>query len=96
MLQLQPKLKDWRKLGFELVLVSMDSVKELTTYVNAQKLDAPILLDPKGQVSINTYNVSGIPKTVFVDKQGIVRKISVGWGSSSLAEFERLVKELTK
>ena len=96
MLQLQPKLTDWRKLGFELVLVSMDSAKDLTAYVKDRKLDAPILLDPKGEVSIKAYKVEGIPQTVFVDKQGVVQKISVGWGTSSLAEFERLVKELTK
>ena len=96
MLQLQPKLKEWRNLGFELVLVSMDTAKELTAYVNDRKLDAPVLLDPKGEVSIKAYKVEGIPQTVFVDKQGIVRKISVGWGSSSLAEFEKIVKDLTK
>ncbi len=93
---MQPKLADWRKLGFELVLVSMDSAKDLATYVKDRKLDAPVLLDPKGEVSIKTYKVEGIPQTVFVDKQGVVRKVSVGWGSSSLAEFDRLVKELTK
>jgi len=95
-LQLQPKLAEWRNLGFELVLVSLSPVQELTTYVNDLKLDAPVLLDPQFKVVIDAYEVQGTPRTVFVDKQGIVRKISVGWDPSSLAEFEKTVEDLTK
>jgi peroxiredoxin len=95
-LQLQPHLKEWRELGFELVLVTMDDVKELTTYVSDQKLDTPILLDTKRQVSPRLYKVTGYPTTVFVDKQGIVRRVSVGWGPASLDKFNNLVTELTK
>ena len=73
----------------------MDDVKELTAYVNDQKLDTPILLDAKRLVGPKIYGVTGYPTTIFVDKLGIVRRVSVGWGPTALDKFNNLVTELT-
>ncbi len=93
---MQPKLTGWRKLGFELVLISMDNVDELAAYVTDRKLDVTVLMDSKRQVSPKLYGVTGYPTTVFVDRQGIVRRISVGWSPTALDKFTNAVVDLTK
>ena len=74
----------------------MDNVDELAAYVTDRRLDATVLVDSNRQVSPNLYSVTGYPTTVFVDRQGIVRRISVGWGPTALDKFTNAVIDLTK
>jgi hypothetical protein len=46
--------------------------------VNHLGLTFPIGLDPSGKVAADQYRIRGLPVTVFVDRQGVVRKIWTG------------------
>jgi len=54
---------------------SRDSIQRL---VNLLGLTFPIGLDPAGAVAIERYRIPGLPVTVFVDRQGVVRKYWTG------------------
>jgi len=40
--------------------------------------DFPILLDKEGMTTTDVYNIWRIPKTVFIDSDGIIREIKIG------------------
>ena len=51
-------------------------------FAKQNKLTLPLLLDDTGQVA-DSYGVSGIPQTVIIDRDGIVRSVHAGvplWG----------------
>lgn len=51
-------------------------------FMQQNKLDLRVLLDEKGEVS-KAYGVSGIPQTVVIGKDGVIRKILVGFDPAS-------------
>lgn len=51
----------------------------------------PVLLD--GQVPAQTYGVSGIPDTYYIDKAGVVRYRDLGFDGNPEG-LERKIKEL--
>jgi peroxiredoxin len=92
-----PDLKDtadrYRDRGLRLLGVAVrDSDDSVSHMVENLGLSFPVGLDPSGEVAVGRYRVQGLPMTVFVDRQGVVRKIWVGpIGGSSL---DRLVAEI--
>jgi peroxiredoxin len=92
-LQLQPFIEEWRQLGFEVLLVASDDPRELTAFLETNHLRVTVLLDRKGEAG-KAYRVRGIPLTVFVDREGIVRANKLGWGEGSLREFQDWVAKL--
>jgi len=72
------------------VLEAPDKVR---AYVQDMGINYPVLLDTRGLVAM-TYGVRGIPASLFIDKQGVLRHIQVGALSREvidyyLAEMER-------
>ncbi len=64
--------------GLEILAVDlMEDREAVSEYVEAMGMEFPVLLDAKGQVG-ERYNVRGIPTSVFIDKEGIVRRIHQG------------------
>ena len=76
---------------FEILAVSIDEdTKDAADFATAQKLNFPVLLDPKGKVA-KAYEVDSIPTMFVIDKDG---KISYGRiGYDSTMEY-RLAHEL--
>jgi peroxiredoxin len=54
---------------------SRDSVQRLVSNLG---LTFPIGLDPAGAVAVERYRITGMPVTVFVDRQGVIRKYWTG------------------
>ncbi len=65
------------EIGFIAVNVKEDS-STVSALVETLGLDFPIVLDPDGQVSHISYEVRGIPTTIFVDVYGVVAARHVG------------------
>jgi peroxiredoxin len=76
---------------FEILAISIDEdPKDVTDFASAQKLNFPVLLDPRQRVA-NTYEVDGIPTMFVIDKDG---KIIYGHGGyDSVMEYQ-LMREL--
>lgn len=66
-----------QEIGFVAVNVK-EPLNTVTAYATEMGLTFPIALDPEGQVSNETYQVRGIPTTIFVDARGMVKARHVG------------------
>lgn len=81
--------------GLTILGVSLDNDEgALRQYSKQMKIPYPVLI---GNNDIaKAYQVSGIPKTIFLDKKGEVRKTQVGFAPELEARFDELVAELLK
>lgn len=75
--------------GLQVVGVDvLDSATKASAFVKQYRLDYPAVVDD-GTLR-DAYNINGLPVHVFIDRQGIVRKIVVG--ELSHAQMEAAVK----
>ena len=77
-----------------LVILGMNTE---TDYMKVKRFAVPrisytVLLD--GSTQAQKYDVSGIPCTYYIDREGIVRHRSVGFGPGDEALIEQKIKEL--
>ena len=96
--QEMPKLNDlyerYHGLGFTILGVNVEQDSR-----NAQKLlkdipvNFPVLFDTSNTVS-QLYNVSAMPSTVIVDRNGNMRFLHKGYQSGYEAEYQKQVKSL--
>ncbi len=74
---------------------SQDTFADASRFVNERGLTFSILYDHDGGVSRN-YQVSALPTTFFLDKEGIIRKVVYGGPLSEsllLSEVQKLLEE---
>ena len=94
-----PETKNiWKKFGgdkFVIIGVSLDrNAKALESYLKKEEIDWPQYLDESGDIA-RMYGVRGIPHTVLIDQNGIVR--GVGYRGGKLeSKVEDLVNKLRK
>ena len=55
-----------------------EPVSSVQEFVEEQKLTIDVLLDPGGRVQ-ELYQIRGYPTTYFVDAEGIIRIIHIGF-----------------
>ena len=65
-----------------------ETPEKIREFLTSEDIDAPVLLDEEGSIS-KLFQVSGIPQTVLIDKEGRVQVVHVGFGGN-------LEKQLTK
>lgn len=76
---------------FEILAISIDEdTKDATNFAAAQKLNFPVLLDPKQRVA-DAYQVEGIPTIYVIDKNG---KIIYGRQGFDMSMEYQLAREL--
>lgn len=76
---------------FEILAISIDEdTKDAADFAAAQKLNFPVLLDPKQRVA-KAYEVEGIPTLFVIDKTG---KIIYGHQGFDMAMEYQLAREL--
>ena len=91
---LQQIYEDRDSYGVTLITVNLrESLSVITQFMQSNNLSFPVLLDTDGSVSLN-YNVSGIPTTFFIDKDGIIKEKRLG-PFNSVAEIESYLKNIT-
>ena len=67
-----------------------ETPQEIRAFLNAQNIDLTVLLDPDMAAGAE-YGVRGIPQTVVVGPDGVVRKVFIGFGPDSPAQLEAAV-----
>lgn len=60
-------------------------------FITAAKLTVPVLLDENSAVG-ESYKVTGIPQTVVIGKDGIIRKVFIGFGPGGEVELRKSVE----
>ncbi len=73
--------------GFEILAVNMgDSPGQAQEFAEEMGMTFPVLLDRHGEVAY-AYHVHGIPTSVFVDAEGIIRHVHVGTLSAADLQY---------
>jgi peroxiredoxin len=92
MAALEPVYHRYRQRGLAYLAVNvMQPREQVEGFVHDLELSADVLLDSDGQVT-RRYGVMGLPVTVFVDRDGIVRSRIVG--ESTAETFAGIVEPL--
>ena len=69
-----------------------DPAGEIGDFVERYKIEYPLLWDREGEVAV-AYGITGVPETVFIDREGIVRWWIIG--AAGLEELERGLSAVT-
>jgi peroxiredoxin len=70
--------KEYKKMGFEVVAVSLDSnPNNVTEYLKNNSVSFIILSDKEGKVGY-TYQIVAIPTSFLIDRNFVIRKIYLG------------------
>lgn len=94
---MQPDISKFKTKGFEIFLVTQGDEGDIAFVRDNRLLEAGlnVVLDPSG-AAFNAYRIQFIPTTFFVDRSGVLRKVTNGWlGDDSLREFRSEVDFLT-
>lgn len=85
------KDEDFVILGVDLTF--QDAIADVEAFVEEFNMTFPVLLDKTGEVG-RAYRLLGIPMSVFVDRQGIIRRIHIGlMTGDQLEEFTAEILE---
>jgi thiol-disulfide isomerase/thioredoxin/outer membrane lipoprotein-sorting protein len=88
--------KDLAPKGAKIFAVNCgETLEQAQSYFKSQNLTVPILLDPESNVE-NAYKISGIPSTIIIGKDGIVKKVFVGFGPGLENEIRAQVEAALK
>jgi len=91
--------RDYRDKGVVVYAVNLREGPDLVRgFMEGQGIGLPVLMDPYGDAA-DAFRVSSIPQSVVIDRNGIIRKVEVGfYGGSEQAlrrTLDRLLKEET-
>ncbi|HUN08229.1 MAG TPA: TlpA disulfide reductase family protein [Aggregatilineales bacterium] len=73
-------------------VTEQDSLEAINTFVEEFAVPFPILLDEPGHVSNDSYGLVGLPMNVFLDREGIVRRLV--FGALSPDEIDTYILEI--
>lgn len=94
--QLDALQQRYSKLGFSVVGVNVDKDSALANKLLKDiPVSFPVLFDDTGAVSAN-YNVSSMPTTVLIDRDGNMRYLHRGYKPGYENDYEKQIKELIR
>lgn len=85
----------YRDQGLVILAISVDRTKRkhVASFVNKQKLNYPILMDPEGEVR-NRYEVVGLPMSYLIGRDGKISGRVIGGANWDSSEAYTLVEQL--
>ncbi len=88
--------KKYQALGFTLLGVNVEQeLSKANAYLRDISVSFPILYDTKNTVS-KAYNISAMPSTVLVDRDGNLRFLHQGYKPGYEKEYESQIKKLIR
>ncbi len=88
--------KKYKALGFTVLGINVDAKsKKAINYLKDTPVNFPVLYDPTSKVS-ELYNVSAMPSTAIIDKDGNVRFIHAGYKSGDEQKYKDKIKALVR
>ena len=86
----------YKDLGFKVMGVNVEeNSKEAIKILNEIKVSFPVVFDTTNKVS-ELYNVSAMPSTVLIDRDGKMRYLHKGYKPDDEATYKQWVKKLIK
>ncbi|HEV8606619.1 MAG TPA: TlpA disulfide reductase family protein [Tepidisphaeraceae bacterium] len=88
--------KEFEKDGLKVYALNQREAKEkVADFITNKTLTIPVLLDKDGNVA-KQYLVTGIPQTVVIGKDGVVKKVIVGFNPDGDEELRGLIAQEMK
>jgi thiol-disulfide isomerase/thioredoxin len=88
--------KKYTPLGFTMLGVNVEEdTMMMDAFLKDVPVSFPILLDPANGVS-KLYNVSAMPSTVIVDRQGNIRYIHQGYKPGDEDRYQDMIRQLIR
>ncbi|MET1256041.1 TlpA family protein disulfide reductase [Aliikangiella maris] len=88
--------KKYESLGFTVLGVNVDTkVESALRYLKDTPVNFPVLYDSESKVS-ELYNVSAMPSTAIIDRDGHVRYIHPGYKSGDEEKYRQKIKALMR
>ena len=83
--------------GFEVLAINIepDAKEEIRDFMTELRLTFPVLLDSDMKVT-RTYRLIGLPASILIDRQGIIRSRQIGYHDWTDKESRKLVESLLK
>jgi thiol-disulfide isomerase/thioredoxin len=80
--------------GMVLLAINLqESASVVRNYVREQDINSEVLLDEDGAVG-SAYGAEAIPLQVLIDKEGKLRRVQAGLGSSTVAQLRAEIQRL--
>ncbi|MFC3121459.1 TlpA disulfide reductase family protein [Agaribacter flavus] len=94
--EMEALYQEYQDLGFEILAVNVDeNSASADTLLNDIEVSFPVLYDPNGEVS-QLYDVSAMPTTVLVDRDGKQRLVHLGYRAGDENKYEKAIKMLLR
>jgi len=92
---MQQIYSEYKDRGFEILAVNIesDAKQEITDFVRELRLSFPVLLDPDMKIT-RKFHVIGLPVSVLIDRQGVVRAKEIGYHDWTSRTSRRQVEAL--
>ena len=88
--------QEYQDMGVEILAVNVDDEAEKANVLLQDiEVSFPVLFDTSGEVS-QLYDVSAMPTTVLVDRDGNVRLLHPGYRSGDEKKYEKAIKMLMR
>jgi len=88
--------QEYQDMGVEILAVNVDDEAEKANVLLQDiEVSFPVLYDTSGEVS-ELYDVSAMPTTVLIDRDGNVRVIHPGYRSGDEKKYEKAIKMLMR
>ncbi len=94
---MQKIYSDYKQKGLEILAINIepDATEEISEFINELRLTFPILLDTDMKVT-RKYRLIGLPVSMLIDRQGIIRSKSLGYHDWTSKDSRSLVEGLLK
>jgi peroxiredoxin len=89
--------QEYQSRGLEILAVSIDAGPKdaIENFMRELRLTFPVLLDPE-MVVLRMYKFFGLPGSVLIDKQGIIRFKEQGYRDWTLPESRKKLEQILK
>jgi peroxiredoxin len=86
----------YKALGFSVIGVNVEQETDLAkSFISSYPVDFPVLLDDSNKAS-KLYDVSAMPTTVIIDRNGVVRHLHKGYQAGDEKAYQKMVKQLLR
>jgi peroxiredoxin len=83
--------------GVNMVAINTDQVRsvgKVRAWVNTQKIDFPVLLDPDGDIARDIFSMESLPYSLILMPNGTVYKKHIGYTAGDEKETEKEIVDL--
>ena len=88
--------KSYQDLGFTVLAINVDdNPAKAESLLSEVEVSFPVLFDPEGKIS-QQYNLSAMPTTVIVDRDGNARLTHKGYKTGDELKYEKAIKVLMR